>query len=62
MLTNFNYQEAWQTFKSQDGRVVEEKVTVTDDKVDIEVPNEMEMIYDYKHVICFLSVEYIFFI
>jgi len=35
-------------------------VTVTDDKVDIEVPNEMEMIYDYKHVICFLNVEYIF--
>jgi len=55
MLTNFNYQEAWQTFKSQDGRVVEEKVTVTDDKVDIEVPNEMKVIYDYTHVSSCLS-------
>ena len=50
VLRNSNKQEAWQTFKTQDGRIVQEKVTVTDNTVNIEVPNEMKVIYDYKHV------------
>ena len=53
----WNQQEAWQTFKSHDGRKVEEKVTVTDESVDIEVPNAMEVIYDYKHVCCKLAAK-----
>ena len=32
------------------GRVVEEKITKTDDAVDVNMPNSMEIVYDYTHV------------
>jgi len=35
---------------------LEEKWTVTDESVDIEVPNTMEVIYDYTHVSCILEI------
>ena len=32
------------------GRVMEEKITKTDDAVDVNMPNSMEIVYDYTHV------------
>lgn len=34
----------------KDGRVVEERIIITDTVIDVRVPNQMEQIFDYKQV------------
>jgi len=51
--SEYNYcilQSAWQTFKLKNGNTVEEKITVNNESVNIQVPNKMNAIYDYEQV------------
>ena len=50
----FLLQSAWQTFKFKNGQTVEEKITVNDESVDIQVPNKMNTIYDNEQVCLFM--------
>ncbi|XP_045203431.1 uncharacterized protein LOC123556619 isoform X2 [Mercenaria mercenaria] len=48
-VTSDSFKVAHQTYKTNDGEVVEEETNVTKTEVDIRVPNVAEIIYDYKH-------------
>ena len=50
----FLLQSAWQTYKFKNGQTVEEKITVNDESVNIQVPNKMNAIYDYAQVYLFM--------
>ncbi|KAH3837131.1 uncharacterized protein LOC127877456 [Dreissena polymorpha] len=47
--TKDTYQEAWHTFRDQEGRYMEEKVNKTKDMTEIHVPNSVHIIYDYTN-------------
>ncbi|XP_045203439.2 uncharacterized protein LOC123556624 [Mercenaria mercenaria] len=44
-----SYKMARQTYKTDDGVVVEEETKVTETEVDVRVPNVAEVIYDFKN-------------
>ncbi|XP_045203433.2 uncharacterized protein LOC123556619 isoform X1 [Mercenaria mercenaria] len=48
-VTSDSFKVAHQTYKTNDGEVVEEETNVTKTEVDIRVPNVAEIIYDYKN-------------
>ncbi|KAH3720014.1 hypothetical protein DPMN_062904 [Dreissena polymorpha] len=47
-MTKNSYQEAWKTLRDREGRMLEEKVTKTKDCVEIDVPNSLQSVYDYR--------------
>ncbi|XP_052245452.1 uncharacterized protein LOC127854452 [Dreissena polymorpha] len=48
-MTKDTYQEAWETVQDLEGRYMEERMNKSKDMTEIDVPNTVQIIYDYKN-------------